>query len=62
MLAELAAPLALPPFMFLELFVGAVQAYVFFMLAIVFVSLGTVSHHEAASSDGPLKLAGEAPV
>lgn len=56
-----AAPLALPPFMLLELFVGAIQAYVFFMLTVVFVSLGTASHHEPASSDGPLKLAGEAP-
>ena len=41
-----AAPLALPPFMFLEIFVGAIQAYVFFMLTCVFVSLGTASHHE----------------
>jgi len=41
-----AAPIALPPFMFLELFVGAIQAYVFFMLTCVFVSLGTASHHE----------------
>ncbi|HEY6736551.1 MAG TPA: F0F1 ATP synthase subunit A [Candidatus Saccharimonadia bacterium] len=40
-----AAPLALPPFMFLEIFVGAIQAYVFFMLTCVFVSLG-VSHHD----------------
>ncbi len=38
--------IALPPFMFLELFVGAIQAYVFFMLTCVFVSLGTQSHHE----------------
>ncbi len=41
-----AAPLALPPFMLLEIFVGAIQAYVFFMLTVVFVSLGTASHHE----------------
>ncbi|HSX02997.1 MAG TPA: F0F1 ATP synthase subunit A [Candidatus Saccharimonadia bacterium] len=40
-----AAPLTLPPFMLLELFVGAVQAYVFFMLTIVFVSLGSAAHH-----------------
>jgi len=37
--------MALPPFMLLELFVGAIQAYVFFMLTVVFVSLGTASHH-----------------
>lgn len=35
---------ALPPFLALELFVGAVQSYVFFMLTVVFVSLGTASH------------------
>ncbi len=57
-----AAPIALPPFMFLELFVGAIQAYVFFMLTVVFVSLGTASHHEVASSDEPLTLAGEVAV
>lgn len=38
------APLSLPFFMVFELFIGAVQAYVFFMLTVVFVSLGTVSH------------------
>jgi F-type H+-transporting ATPase subunit a len=43
--------IALPPFLFLELFVGAIQAYVFFMLTVVFVSLGTVSHHESAPSE-----------
>jgi F-type H+-transporting ATPase subunit a len=39
-LTSYAAPLALPVFYGLELFVGAVQAYVFFMLTIVFISLG----------------------
>lgn len=33
------SPLALPLFYVLELFVGAVQAYVFFMLTIAFISL-----------------------
>lgn len=43
------APLALPVFMALELFVGAIQAYIFFMLTIVFVSLGTdAGSHEPA--------------
>ncbi len=43
------APLSLPFFMIFELFIGAVQAYVFFMLSVVFVSLGTgPSHAEAA--------------
>lgn len=40
------AALALPVFMVLELFVGAVQAYVFFMLTVVFISLGSSSHDE----------------
>jgi F-type H+-transporting ATPase subunit a len=44
-----AAPIALPPFMLLELFVGAIQAYVFFMLTVVFVSLGSAGH----SPDAP---------
>jgi F-type H+-transporting ATPase subunit a len=39
-LASYAAPVALPLFYVLELFVGAVQAYVFFMLTIAFIGLG----------------------
>ncbi len=39
-----AAPVALPVFMLLELFVGAIQAYVFFMLTVVFISLGQATH------------------
>ncbi len=42
-LTSFAAPLALPIFYCLELFVGAVQAYVFFMLTIAFISLGLPS-------------------
>lgn len=44
-LTSYAAPLALPLFYCLELFVGAIQAYVFFMLTIAFVSLG-LEHEE----------------
>jgi F-type H+-transporting ATPase subunit a len=47
-----AAPLALPVFMLLELFVGAIQAYVFFMLTVVFVSLGQAEH--GAGDDGEI--------
>jgi F-type H+-transporting ATPase subunit a len=43
--------LSLPPFMFLELFVGAVQAYVFFMLTVVFVSLGSNHGHAQSPSE-----------
>ncbi len=35
---------ALPPFYIFELFIGAIQAYIFFMLTTVFISLGLVSH------------------
>jgi len=51
-LTSYAAPLALPVFYILELFVGAVQAYVFFMLTIAFISLGLPSEddeHEESS-------------
>lgn len=43
------APLTLPLFMLFELFIGAVQAYIFFMLAVVFVSFGQAP----ASEEGP---------
>lgn len=39
-----ASPIFLPPFYIFELFIGAVQAYIFFMLTIVFISLGLVKH------------------
>ncbi len=49
-----ASPVVLPPFMLLELFVGAVQAYVFFMLTVVFISLGSAPHHpDSSHSDSP---------
>lgn len=46
-LTSYAAPLALPVFYGLELFVGAIQAYVFFMLTIAFISLGLPSAEDA---------------
>lgn len=39
-----ASPIFLPPFYIFELFIGAVQAYIFFMLTIVFISLGLTTH------------------
>lgn len=48
-LTQWAAPLSLPVFMVLELFVGAIQAYIFFMLTLVFVSLGSAHHGHAES-------------
>jgi F-type H+-transporting ATPase subunit a len=35
---------ALPPFYIFELFIGGIQAYIFFMLTTVFISLGLISH------------------
>lgn len=45
------ASAALLPFMIFELFIGAVQAYVFFMLTTVFIGLGMVGHGEHAETD-----------
>ncbi len=46
-----AAPIALPPFYIFELFIGGIQAYIFFMLTTVFISLGLVSHDSHGSDD-----------
>lgn len=52
LLTVYAAPLALPPFYVFEIFIGAVQAYIFFMLTVVFVSLGLVTHgHDSTVHD-----------
>ena len=41
------APFAAPvPFFFLEIFVGFIQAFVFAMLALVFIAIATVEHGE----------------
>jgi F-type H+-transporting ATPase subunit a len=53
-LSGFAAVVSLPLFYVMELFVGAVQAYVFFMLTIAFISLGLPSEehgHEEAVAD-----------
>lgn len=56
------SPVTLLPFFVLELFIGGVQAYVFFMLTVVFVSLGTASHshddHSPSDAKHKLKPAG----
>lgn len=38
------AVIALPPFMLFELFIGFIQAYVFFILTVIFISLAIESH------------------
>lgn len=45
------ASLSLPFFMAFELFIGFIQAYVFFMLTLIFASLATQSHGGSHSSD-----------
>lgn len=43
------AVIALPPFYIFELFIGGIQAYIFFMLSTVFISLALIKHdsHDA---------------
>jgi F-type H+-transporting ATPase subunit a len=43
-LTQYVSPLALQPFYLFELFIGGIQAYIFFMLSTVFISLG-MEHH-----------------
>lgn len=52
-LTKYLTPVSLPPFLIFELFIGAVQAYIFFMLSVVFISLGLASHggHDSPESD-----------
>ena len=54
-LTSYASPLALPLFYGLELFVGAVQAYVFFMLTIAFISLGLPNPDEGHGEHAPAR-------
>lgn len=50
-LTQYAAPIALQPFYLFELFIGGIQAYIFFMLTVVFISLGLTPHGEETSDD-----------
>ena len=47
-LTQFVSPLALQPFYLFELFIGGIQAYIFFMLSTVFISLGLQSHGDEA--------------
>lgn len=61
-LTHYASPIGLQPFYLFELFIGGIQAYIFFMLTVVFISLGLTPHGESHSSDhspSPVKLATE---
>lgn len=50
-LTQFVSPLALQPFYLFELFIGGIQAYIFFMLTVVFISLGLSHHGEEAHED-----------
>lgn len=48
-LTQYVSPIALQPFYLFELFIGGIQAYIFFMLSTVFISLGL--QHETGETD-----------
>ena len=50
-LTQFISPLALQPFYLFELFIGGIQAYIFFMLTVVFISLGLSYHGDEAHDD-----------
>ncbi len=52
-LTQFISPVALQPFYIFELFIGGIQAYVFFMLSTVFISLGLAHHSEGAEDSHP---------
>lgn len=49
-LAQLASPLLLPFLYIFEMFIGGIQAYVFFNLCVCFSGLAIASHHDSQSS------------
>ena len=50
-LTQYLSPIALQPFYMFELFIGGIQAYIFFMLTVVFISLGLSHHGDEAHND-----------
>ena len=50
-LTQYLSPIALQPFYIFELFIGGIQAYIFFMLSTVFISLGLSHHGENQEED-----------
>ena len=66
-LAQVAMPAVLQPFYIFELFIGGIQAYIFFMLSTVFISLGLAHHggdeekqtHDDSSTSSGMKLTAE---
>lgn len=62
-LAQYAAAVALPVFYLFELFIGGIQAYIFFMLTTIFISLGMASHgsHDGEHTD-PVHSSPDTPI
>lgn len=58
MLSGWFAGLSLPFFMAFELFIGFIQAYVFFVLTCIFAALGTASHGHSDPAHSPAKTVG----
>lgn len=52
-LTSYAATVTLPFFMLFELFIGFIQAYVFFILTLIFTSLAVSHHGDSHSEDHP---------
>lgn len=57
-----AASVAILPFMAFELFIGTIQAYVFFMLTTVFISLGMEHHGDDEKETSSLEHSSPSPV
>lgn len=66
-LTQFVMPVMLQPFYIFELFIGGIQAYIFFMLSTVFISLGLTHHgddeekqtHNVSTSSADIKTAAE---
>lgn len=56
-ITSIGSPVATLPFIFLELFIGVIQAFVFTMLVIVYLALATTHHEEELTevSDQPVQ-------
>lgn len=54
------AALSLPFFLAFELFIGFIQAYVFYMLTLIFASLAILSHGDHGSDHSPSQMKAEA--
>lgn len=61
-LAQYAASVALPIFYLFELFIGGIQAYIFFMLTTIFISLGMASHGSHDEHDEPVHSSPDTPL